>query len=647
LHNSRAIHNHFTSTLAFCFAVQLTAATPENAPAFEWGNSASGPKNDKTRAINIDREGNVFLGGEVTDAAKFGDTTLKSAGGIDFFVAKLDPKGKFLWACLGGGSLIDRGYGVATDAAGDVIISGAVAGDAEFGDLRLPNKPGSHIFCAKYHADGTLVWARAAGGKASSSGHGIAVDARGNIYIGGMTSGTGQFGSKPLIKPKGSSALVAKLSPQGDVIWLTQQSGEPSCPFHEITCNRGGRVWASGMFKGKATLGAETFTTTGDKDSDAFLCHFDTDVKLLWSRVGTGPTIDYGFGVATDGKGNSFLTSEFTDTFKLGGEELHSRGATDVYVAKFDAKGAPRSITQARDGKGDNAYTIVCDAQGMSLLLRIEHGLALHEARGGRNVEMLCAEVGLRLADVDVVEQRLVAGHRRGVTPVDEVLARRAAHPSHADRLPRFLVGATAGEDAEIGRVALLGLGPEGNVLQIERALGDDRRILHFLPVDAVAGDERAKSAEFSAKSGECLITFVRRDTGTAVEKRREVVCERRHIREHHIVVLAAVDFVQAELRPRPANAIFGFRIAGAFAGSAVGEPRVAAVIHAEFCRWLVVNHRDVSTEAAFPRLVEFQRDARRLRRVHTQRRAFHFLDQQPVREQFAAQADGYGIFCA
>ena len=415
-----------TIGLTLGVASTLVAAPPETAPAFAWATSASGLKNEKTRCINVDAEGNVFFAGEATDEVKFGDTTAKSSGGMDFFIAKLDSKGQFLWAHMGGGSLVDRGYGVATDTAGncyvtghyqstdadfsgtkltnrgdydvfvakydragklawiqtaggkgydyghaiavdgkgDVIVSGAVVGEAEFGEVKIPNEPGSHIFCAKYHADGKLVWAKAATGKAGGSGHGIAVDGQGNIYIGGLSSGSGQFGEKPLVTPKGSSAVVAKLSPQGDVQWITQQFGEPSCLFHEITCDKEGRVWASGMFKGQATLGGETFNTTGAKDSDAFLSHFDTNGKLLWSRVGQGPAVDYGLGVATDGQGNSFLTGEFTEIFKLGGEELRSRGSTDVYVAKFDAKGTLRWITQGGGDKGDNAYTMVCDAQG-------------------------------------------------------------------------------------------------------------------------------------------------------------------------------------------------------------------------------------------------------------------------------------------
>jgi hypothetical protein len=425
---SYPLRSSLFSFVAFSASQFLSLAGElEQPPQFEWATAGAGLKNEKTRAINVDREGNVYLAGEATDEVKFGGQSIKSAGGMDFFVAKLNPKGEFLWARMGGGSQVDRGYGVAPDGDGncyvtghyqstdadfsgtklptrgdydvfvakydrdgklqwiktaggkgydyghgiavdpngDIVVTGAVVGEADFGDdVKIANDPGSHIFCAKYRRDGKLVWAKAATGKAGGSGHGVAVDGKGNIYIGGSSSGSGQFGDKPLVTPKGASAVVAKLSPAGDVLWITQQFGTPSCLFHEITCDQEGRVWASGMFKGQATLGSETVATTGEKDADALLCHFDTDGKLLWSKAGQGAGIDYGLGISTDGKGNSYLTGEFSETFKLAGAELRSRGSTDVYVAKFDANGELRWIAHAGGDKGENAYTIVCDAKG-------------------------------------------------------------------------------------------------------------------------------------------------------------------------------------------------------------------------------------------------------------------------------------------
>ncbi len=203
-----------TIALALGVASPLDAAPPESAPAFEWAASAGGLKNDKTRAINIDREGNVFLAGEVTDEVKFGDTTLKSAGGMDFFVAKLDPKGKFLWARLGGGSLIDRGYGVATDAAGNCYATGHYQStDANFGGFILPNRGDYDIFTAKYDRLGKLLWVRAAGGKGYDYGHGIAVDEAGDVIVTGAVVGDSLFGDVNVPNEPGSHIFCANITP--------------------------------------------------------------------------------------------------------------------------------------------------------------------------------------------------------------------------------------------------------------------------------------------------------------------------------------------------------------------------------------------------------------------------------------------------
>jgi len=338
------------------------------APVFDWAASGGGIKADKVRGLNVDQDGNVFVAGECADEVGFGAVTHKGLGLNDVFVAKLDPRGKYLWSKVSGGPQIDRAYAVATDAQGnsyvtghfqgasaefdghavrgrgdydafvvsydqdgrfrwirtaggrgydyghavavdsrgDVIVAGAVVGEATFGDVVVPNEPGAHIFVAKYHADGELVWVKVATGKAGGSAYGVVVDGGDNIYIGGLSTGVGAFGALPLSSPKGTSALVAKLDRDGQVLWLKQHLGEPSCLFHEITCDAQGRVWASGMIKGRAQVGTEAYATTGDKDSDALLCQYDADGKLLWSRVGQGPGIDYGLGVATDGTGDVF-----------------------------------------------------------------------------------------------------------------------------------------------------------------------------------------------------------------------------------------------------------------------------------------------------------------------------------------------------
>lgn len=405
--------------LLAALSVSLSAAMPE----VEWIAAGGGAKSDKSRAVCFDREGNVFLAGEMTEDGKFGGIEVKSVGGMDFFIAKVDPKGQFLWAHNLGGKLVDRGYGVATDAAGnayvtghyqstdavvngqtlpnagdydifvakydpagkvlwvrtaggkgydyghgiavdgagDVVVTGAIAGEAKFGDSTAGGE-GRPIFCAKYSADGALKWVKTSSGKASGSGHGIAVDGSSNIYIGGSVSGAGMFGKQPI---KGTGAIAAKLSPDGEALWVTTTTGGGA---HEITADAEGRVWLAGMFKGGMTLGEKTYSTAGDKDNDGFIAHFDTNGVLKWSQVIQGPAVDYCLGVATDGKGTSFVCGEFSQTATFAGQTLTSRGATDIQIGALDEKGKLLWLTQVGGAKGDNAYTMTYHPSGQLLI---------------------------------------------------------------------------------------------------------------------------------------------------------------------------------------------------------------------------------------------------------------------------------------
>ncbi len=398
------------------------------APSFEWVATGGGAGNGKTRAINVDREGNVFLAGEVSGEGKFGDVGMKSAGAMDAFVAKVDPKGHFLWFQTLGSKMIDRSYGVACDKAGnayitghnqiteaplpgkgptsggdydifvakydpngkqqwvrtaggkgynyghgiavdskgDIIITGGVKGDSHFGDLAVPNENENHVFCAKYDTEGKLLWVKTSSGKGSSNeGEALSVDGQDNIYIGGGCSGPGMFGTQELKAGKTRSAFVLKLNAQGEAQWATIHPGDPTNIVSNITADAQGRVWISGIFQGKATIGSETFSTTADpKDKDGWVAHYDTKGNLLWTHALQGPQIDYGLGIATDGKGRSFLVGEFMETTHLAGSTLQSRGSQDIYVAAFDERGTLEWLIQAGGEKGDNCYTAVCDATG-------------------------------------------------------------------------------------------------------------------------------------------------------------------------------------------------------------------------------------------------------------------------------------------
>jgi len=412
------------AALFFTFTLSLSSAAAAGLE-FAWAVSAGGKGNDKTRAITTDAQGNVYLAGEFNGPAKFGEHELPGAGGYDYFLAKCDRDGKFLWAHSGGGSAIDRAYGVATDpqgncyvtghyqstnatfsgqaignagdydvfvakyspagdllwlksgggkgydyghgiavdAHGNAYVTGAIVGDARFGDTTLTNPPGAHVFCASYDTQGTLRWVKTTTGKAASSGHGIAVDAAGNAYVGGYTGGLGSLGGHSLTNAKGRDLLVAKFTPAGEVAWVAQGHGSTNAMAHEIAVDAQGNVWAAGMFKGTAKLAADQ-STTSQGDSDWLLVHYDSTGQQRWARSGGGPKVDYGLGIVAGNKGSAFLTGEFSETASFDGRTLTSLGATDVYLAAFGPDGKITELLQAGGTRGDNAYVITRDAAG-------------------------------------------------------------------------------------------------------------------------------------------------------------------------------------------------------------------------------------------------------------------------------------------
>ncbi|MBB5032672.1 SBBP repeat-containing protein [Prosthecobacter vanneervenii] len=402
------------------FATSLHAATP----TFEWVAGGGGAKSDKTRAVTFDREGNVFMAGETTDDGTFGDQKRTGLGSTDFFLTKLSKDGKFLWVRSLGGSLVDRGYGVACDAAGnayvtghyqstdaqangqtlpnagdydvfiakydtkgaliwiktaggkgydyghgivvdskgDIVVTGSVAGESKFGDTIVnAGSTTRPIFCAKYDAAGNLKWVKTTGGKFSGSGHGLGVDGTDSLYIGGSGGGEGAMDGVTL-QSKAQAGIVLKLTPEGTAVWAAFLPGVPSAGFHEIAVDTAGRTWCAGMFKG--VLNGGPVHSTGDKDNDGVLAHFSPEGKLLWSHVLQGPATDYCLGVATDNTGRCFVTGEFSETATFVGQTLKTQGATDIFTAAFDEKGGLEWLLPTGGAKGDNAYCMAWHPSG-------------------------------------------------------------------------------------------------------------------------------------------------------------------------------------------------------------------------------------------------------------------------------------------
>lgn len=173
---------------------------------------------DTGRKIIHDNEGNLYVVGEFTDSIVIDEIKLVSHGeSRDFFVTKLNSKGKVLWLKNFGGAEADCYKGsICIDANSNIYLTGNFKGKITIGDSDYSS---SEIFLLKLNNDGQLIWSKSFIGDGSNTSYDITNDNNGNIYMTGCYSKNLSFDNFKLEGLEASSNLfVVKFNSSGNVI---------------------------------------------------------------------------------------------------------------------------------------------------------------------------------------------------------------------------------------------------------------------------------------------------------------------------------------------------------------------------------------------------------------------------------------------
>lgn len=184
--------------------------------AHNWSRRVGGSTDDVGRGIAIDGAGDVVVTGNFSSGSvNFGSGAVSNSGGADIFIAKYGPDGTARWTRRFGGSLSldEESVGVATDAAGSIVVTGSVVDSIDFGGGSLPGDGYYDIFVAKFGSDGAHAWSKRTGageGKAAAT-----EDATGNVVAAGFLVGTTvvNFGGSNLVSPGGYDGFLVEFGP--------------------------------------------------------------------------------------------------------------------------------------------------------------------------------------------------------------------------------------------------------------------------------------------------------------------------------------------------------------------------------------------------------------------------------------------------
>jgi len=326
-----------------------------------------------------DCAGNSYLGGGWTgETFPLGKTRHKTRGATDLFVARLDPRGNFLWTLSNGGPGHDYITQIEAAADGSAYVAGKLQAGAKLGVLKLPKISGEHtMFVARVSAQGKFLWATLYGGGAKTeymSISGLHLGKGGTVLISGKYSGTPTVGGTTLPTRNGPFyGYIVRLTAGGAVSWVKAIPTTEEVRTGDITADASGNVYVSGYFSGRATFGATRLSSSKDpkklKTSDAFLTKLDPKGNFLWARQGGGEHDDSGAELAPHPSGDIIMGGKFMARATFGSRTLTARGAAgtlepDVFVARYSSSGSLKWITQIGRAQSDTLNSLAVDKAG-------------------------------------------------------------------------------------------------------------------------------------------------------------------------------------------------------------------------------------------------------------------------------------------
>ena len=352
------------------------------------------------RKVGLDGEGNLIIEVGAGRVIQQGPLVYQEVGGVrtqldgswvhkgknrvGFQVARYDRSQPLVidpvlvYSSYLGGSRVDWGYGIATDADGRAYVGGTTE-SIDFTVTGPPSQPVSRggfdafVTVLDVNARGASpVYSTYLGGSGNDVASGIAVDAVGDAWVIGYTSSTdfptagGPF--QPAMGGGGQDAFVAKLSPTSGLLYSTYLGGGGNDTANGVAVDAAGDAYVTGETQsGNFPVAGTPIQPAGGGGADAFVAKLSPTSGLLYSTYLGGSGGDTANGIAVDAAGDAYVTGQTESrNFPVAGTPLQpaSGGGTHAFVAKLRPTSGLLYSTYLGGSGGDTATGIAVDAAG-------------------------------------------------------------------------------------------------------------------------------------------------------------------------------------------------------------------------------------------------------------------------------------------
>jgi hypothetical protein len=350
------------------------------------------------------------------------------------------------WARQFGTGYPDDANGLTIDAAGNLYVIGQTSGTL----TGQKNAGMIDAFVRKYSSVGDEVWTRQFGSSERDIPKGITLDGAGNLYVVGET-----FGSLPgKASAGGWDAFLRKYTADGDEVWTTQFGGGGAESAASVRIDHGGNAYVVGGTR--AALPGQT----NIGDYDGFIGRFDPAGNQVWARQFGTTVEDYTLSVTLDSRDYPILAGETSGHFA----GAASAGALDGFVRQYDPSGNVVWTRQFGSPADDYAVNATVAPNGDVLVAGTTAGTLPGQKSAGD------ADAFIAAFSSQGGSLWLRQFGTPGVDDAEAISFDTAGKPFVAGRAGGPLHGAAAGGGSD---AFLAAMGPTGDILWVQQVGGE------------------------------------------------------------------------------------------------------------------------------------------------------------------------------
>ena len=340
-----------------------------------WATYFGGSNNDDfANACAVDISNNIYIAGHTssTNLITTGGHQNTFGGTTDAFLVKFNPSGTLVWSTFYGGSLSDKGMGCASDALGNIYLTGETSSTTNISTVGAHQTAKGSVsdgFLVKFNSSGVRQWATYYGGNGNDYSRSCYVDGIGNVYIAGESMSTNSIAISGFQNTNagGSEAFLVKFSSGGDRQWATYYGGSAQESGWSCVTDASYNVYLIGNSNSVSGISSAGHQNTLGGLNDCFIVKFNSAGLRLWASYYGGTGEENGRSCSVDATGNVFIsgiTTSTTNISYIGHQNTFGGGQNDAFIVKFNASGIRQWASYYGGSAIDESISCATDPSG-------------------------------------------------------------------------------------------------------------------------------------------------------------------------------------------------------------------------------------------------------------------------------------------